>query len=91
MSWYKRLPNAVKAASHSAWQAFFGVFGAALLGFLADVGRWAGDTNNAFPAVSPLGKAAMAGVAAAATFVVTLFYRGVQQAKNPAVGPHYSE
>lgn len=74
---------------NTAWQTFIGVFGLALLGFISDVARWADSGAGAFPSVSPLGKAAVAALAAASSFLVTWLVRGVQQAKNPANGPQY--
>lgn len=88
MKWYKRLPNSIKASINSAWQAFLGTFGVYLAGWLTDVAKW--TTSDAhFPSVSPLGKAFVAGLVAAATFLVTVIYRGVQEVHNPAAVPQY--
>ena len=88
-SWYLKLSNPVKAAINTAWQTFVGVFGLALLGFLADVQRWAGDVDGAFPSVSPLGKAAAAAVAAAFSGLVAFMRRSWQAAHNPQDVPKY--
>ena len=76
---------------NTAWQTFIGVFGIALLGYISDIASWADSTAGEFPSVSPLGKAAVAGLAAASSFLVTWIVRGYQQSKNPAVGPHYNK
>lgn len=88
--WLKSKSNAFRAAVNTAWQTFLGVFMIALLGFLGDVVGWL-NSNGAggFPDVTPLGKAAIAGAAAAASFLVTWVIRTVQQARNPLSGPQY--
>lgn len=84
--WWNRRSSPMKAAINSTWQAFVGVFGVSLLGFFHDVAEWAGDTAHEFPSVSPLGKAAVAGLSAAATFLVTFAYRSAKT-KNPIYPP----
>lgn len=88
--WLKGKSNAFRAAVNTAWQTFLGVFLLALLGFLGDVVGWLNETGaGEFPSVTPLGKAAVAGAAAAASFLVTWLIRTIQQTRNPLSGPHY--
>jgi hypothetical protein len=86
--WLKGKSNAFRAAVNTAWQTFLGVFLIALLGFLGDVVGWLNGAGE-FPSVTPLGKAAIAGAAAAASFLVTWVIRTVQQARDPFSGPQY--
>lgn len=74
-AWWAKRSDQFKAAVNSAWQSFVGVFGLTLLGWFADISEWAGDSAKDFPSVSPLGKAAVSAVAAAATAIVTYIYR----------------
>jgi hypothetical protein len=90
VDWYKTRSNALRAALNTAWQTFIGVFGVALLGFISDVAKWADGDVERFPAVSPLGKAAVAALAAAGSFAVTWIIRGFQQYRNPETGPQYN-
>jgi len=60
----------LRAAYRTAFQTFLGMFGLSLLGWLADVSEWAGDTTGDFPSVSPLGKAVVAAMVAASSGVV---------------------
>jgi len=83
MTWYEKLPNAIKAAINTAWQSAVGVFLLNVLGFLADIQEWAGDTSGAFPDVSPLGKAVVAAIVGAVVGVLTAVYRTIKP------GPQY--
>lgn len=56
-TWFLGLPNNVRAGINTAWQSAVGTFAVTLLGFLAQVQEWFGDTSRDFPAVSPFGKA----------------------------------
>ena len=87
--WYRGRSNALRAALNTAWQTFLGVFSIALLGFISDVAKWADGDVAQFPAVSPLGKAAVAALAATSSFLVTWGVRGFQQHYNPQVVPQY--
>lgn len=75
--WWAKLPNKWKAALHSAWIAASASFLPQLFGFLADVQKWAGDTNGKFPAVSPLGKAAGALLVGVIGGVVGFIFRTI--------------
>lgn len=61
------------AAIKTAIITFGTIFAVSLLGFLNDVASWAGSTDSMFPSVSPLGKAAVAALAAAAVGLVNFF------------------
>lgn len=61
------MSNSLKAALYTALWSFLGVFSVSLLGWLGDVATWAGTDGAEFPAVTPLGKAAVAAFAAAAS------------------------
>lgn len=60
------MTDSVKAALYTALWTFIGVFGISLLGWLGDVATWASSDLETFPSVTPLGKAAVAALAAAA-------------------------
>jgi len=60
----------LRAAYRTAFQTFVGMFGLSLMGWLADVGAWAGSSEGTFPSVSPLGKAAVAALVATSSGVV---------------------
>lgn len=78
-AWYLKLPNAVKAAWHTAWLSFVATFGLSLLGFLHDVQEWAGDAgNHSFPSVTPLGKAVLAAVVALVSAVLNYLFRVIK-------------
>ncbi len=86
---YVASSNAFKAAVNSAWQSFAAVFGIALMGWITDVAKWAGEVEGTFPSVSPVGKAAVAGAASAATFLVTYIFRTARAKSSPYAGPKY--
>lgn len=77
-AWFLKLPNNIRAAINTAWQSALGLFLFNVLGFLAGVQQWLGDTSRDFPAVSPLGKTAAAVVVGAVTGVVTALFRWVK-------------
>lgn len=72
---YSRLSNATKAALNSVWQTFVATFSVTLLGFLADVAKWADAGETKFPSLTPIAKAAVSAAAAAAAGFVTFVYR----------------
>lgn len=79
------IPDWLRAGYRTAIQTFIGVFGLALLGWFADIQKWAGDTEGHFPSVSPLGKALASAVAAAAAGLVAAVVNAV--GKRGAVYP----
>ena len=87
-AFWNGLPNPVKAALNTFWQTFAGVFGLALLGWVADIADWAGSTEGTFPSISPLGKAAVAAAAAAFSGLIALVVRSAQ-ARTTGGGPQY--
>lgn len=80
---YRKLPNAWKAGFNTAWQASVGTFLLTIVGFLSDIAQWAGETESAFPAVTPLGKAVVSLAAGLTIGAITVIYRSI----NP--GPVY--
>ena len=82
-------PDWLRAASRTAVQTFVGMFGLSLVGWLADVGAWAGSSEGMFPSVSPLGKAAVAALVAAASGVVAALMNvfGKRSATYPTPPP----
>jgi hypothetical protein len=64
-------PDWLRAASRTAVQTFVAVFGLSLVGWLADVGAWAGSSEGTFPSISPLGKAVVAALVAASSGLVS--------------------
>jgi len=86
------MSNSVKAGLWSALFAFFGVLLPALLGFVGDVADWAGSVDGEFPSVTPLGKAVVAAMAAAVTFLLNFGFRWFQERGTlPGNGPAYGE
>jgi len=86
------MSNSVKAGLWSALFAFLGVLLPALLGFVGDVADWAGSVDGEFPSVSPLGKAVVAAMAAAVTFLLNFGFRWFQERGTlPGNGPAYGE
>lgn len=77
-TWFLALPNNVRAGINTAWQSALGSFLLALLGFLADVQQWLGDTEGTFPAVTPLGKAAGSILVGLAVGALTAVFRWVK-------------
>lgn len=65
-----RLPDYVRRPLRLFLWTFLGIFSLALTGWLGDVVEWASESDRAFPGLSPLGKAAVAGAAAGAAAVV---------------------
>lgn len=87
------MSDALKAALWTALFTFIAVFGISLAGWIADVAAWASandTTAGAFPSVTPLGKAAVAAIAAAGSGLVNWIIRAAQS-KNvlPGSGPSY--
>lgn len=85
------MSDSVKAALWTALFTFVALFGISLLGWVQEVAAWAGSaTAGDFPSVTPLGKAAVAAVAAAATGLINWIVR-FAQAKGalPGNGPAY--
>jgi hypothetical protein len=72
------MTDSVKAALYTALWTFIGVFGVSLLGWIGDVAVWASSDTDMFPAVTPLGKAAVAALAAAASGFVGWVVRASQ-------------
>lgn len=82
--------DATKAALFTALWTFIGVFGVSLAGWVSDVAAWAGTDGAVFPAVTPLGKAAVAAFAAAASGLVGWIVRTAQShGMLPGEAPHY--
>lgn len=77
MNWYRKLPDAWKAAINTAWQSAVGAFLLSLLGFLHDVQEWAGGAAE-FPSVTPLGKAVMAALVGAVAGLITVVHRSIK-------------
>lgn len=77
-NWYLRLPNNLRAGINTAWQAALGYFLLNVLGFMADVQQWAGDTSQDFPSVSPLGKAVAGTLVGLVVGVLTAIYRAIK-------------
>lgn len=89
-SWWATRTPALRASVNTAWQAFGGVFGLALLGWLSDVQDWAGGGSEAFPGLDVVGKAAVSGAAGAAAAIIAYVFRRVKPpsfdpAKQPVV------
>ena len=73
----------LRAGYRTALQTFIGMFGLSLLGWLSDVGAWAGSSDGTFPSVNPLGKAAVAALVAASSGLVAALMKAVGS-KGPA-------
>lgn len=87
-AWFLKLPNNIRAAINTAWQSALTLFAVSLLGFLASVQQWAGDTSRPFPSVSPLGKAVGSAFLGLCVGVVTALFRWVKPGPvYPAVEP----
>jgi len=85
-----KLSNELKAALWTTLFVFVAVFSAALLGFITDVAQWAGTDDAVFPSVTPLGKAAVAALAAAASGLLNYIIRWAQsKGVLPGAGPSY--
>jgi len=85
-----KLSNELKAALWTTLFVFIAVFSAALLGFVTDVAQWAGTDDATFPSVTPLGKAAVAALAAAASGLLNYIIRWAQsKGVLPGAGPSY--
>jgi hypothetical protein len=80
---YMRLPNAIRAGINTAWQSALGTFAVTVLGFLASVQEWSGDTSRDFPSVSPLGKAIGSIFVGLVVGVLTSVFRSIKP------GPQY--
>lgn len=65
-----RLPDPVRRALRLFLWTFLGIFSVTLTGWLGSVVEWASTSDQAFPGLTPLGKAAVAATAAAASAVV---------------------
>lgn len=82
------LPDYVRRAIRTFITTFLGVFAVALFGWFHAIQEWstcAGDTCQ-FPSANPLGKAAIAAVAAAAAAVLTLVQNWLEDnTKFPAL------
>ncbi len=83
MNWYLKLPNAIRAGINTAWQSAVGSFAVLVLGFLATVQEWSGDTSRDFPSVSPLGKAVGSIFVGLVVGVLTAVFRTIKP------GPSY--
>lgn len=77
-AWFLKLPNNIRAAINTAWQSALTLFAVSLLGFLASVQQWAGDTSRPFPSVSPFGKAVGSAFLGLCVGVVTALFRWVK-------------
>jgi hypothetical protein len=76
--WYLKLPNAVRAAINTAWQAAVAATLMQLIGFVTQLQSWAGDTaTHEFPSVNPLGKAVGGIAVGLVAGVLTAIYRGL--------------
>jgi len=85
-----KLSNELKAALWTTLFVFIAVFSTALLGFVTDVAQWAGTDDATFPSVTPLGKAAVAAFAAAASGLLNYIIRWAQsKGVLPGAGPSY--
>lgn len=85
------MKDATKSALYTALWSFLGVFGVSLLGWLGDIATWAGTDGATFPAVTPLGKAAVAAFAAAASGLIGWLVRTAQsRGMLPGSAPHYT-
>lgn len=86
------MSNSLKAALWTFLFTFLGVFALALSGWIGDVATWAGTDGAVFPSVTPLGKAAVAALAAAGSGFVNWIVRFVQsKGILPGSGPVYGE
>lgn len=84
------MSNSLKAALYTALWTFLGVFSVSLFGWLGDVATWAGTDGATFPAVTPLGKAAVAAFAAAASGAIGWVVRVAQSHQLlPGSAPSY--
>lgn len=72
------MTDSIKAALYTALWSFIGVFSVSLLGWLGDVAVWASSDLADFPSVTPLGKAAVSALAAAAAGFVSWVVRTSQ-------------
>jgi hypothetical protein len=73
--------NVIRAAIYTALQTFAGVFALTAFDWLQDVAEWASSSGREpLPGLSVLGYAAVAGVCAAASGLVTLLIRWAQAA-----------
>ena len=89
-NWYNSRSNAITAALRTFAWTFIAAFSTSLLGFLGDVADWAGSVDGAFPAVTPLGKAAVAALVAAVSGLVNYLVVKAQTAgRLPGDGPQY--
>jgi hypothetical protein len=85
------MTDSVKAALYTALWTFIGVFGVSLLGWIGDVAVWASSDTEMFPSVTPLGKAAVAALAAAAAGFVGWVVRWTQShGWLPGEAPQYA-
>jgi hypothetical protein len=84
------LSSKLYAAIKTALISFATLFAVSLAGWLTDVMEWAGDTTGDFPSVSPLGKAAVAALAAALIGLVNyLVNLGQEHNVVPGKAPVY--
>lgn len=82
---WRKLPNWAKAGINTGTQSAVGTFVFTALGWLHDVQRWFGAVDHGtFPAVEPVGKAAVSVVLGALIGLGTAVYRKVHP------GPRYS-
>lgn len=84
--------NSLKAALWTVLFTFIAVFGVGLLGWIVDVAEWASSESGEFPSVTPLGKLAVAALAAGASGLVNFVVRFAQsKGALPGEGPKYVE
>lgn len=79
------MSDALRRGLRTAAQTFVGMFGVSLLGWFASVQSWAGDTTGHFPSVNPLGKAAAAALASAASGVVSFLMNKAEDSPKIAL------
>lgn len=92
MNWYSnlvnKLPNWLQAAWNTALATFFGVFGAASIGWLGDLANAVEDGGD-IPSVAVVTSAAVAGASAAAAGLINAVVRFLQTHFGTGSVPSY--
>lgn len=85
--WAARTP-AFRAAANTAWMVFVGVLLPILLGLVNEVTEWATNQRTNLPDLRVLGKASVAAVSSASTFMINYLFR---RWKPPSFDPRKQE